>query len=147
MLNFLLIPRSEIIMSEKQDERIPEGQMDAGNLYREEIYTDRKAGTIRIMVPVKTDGSPDPERKTVYSGEAQILTTVGALPLSFDIEAGSLAEAVAGYGKAAKVAFERAMRELEEMRRQAASSIVIPKAGAGGFGPGGLPGGGKIQLP
>ena len=84
----------------------------------------------------------------MYSGEAQILTTVGALPLAFDIEANSLAEAVSGYGPAAKVAFERAMRELEDMRRQAASSIVIPKAGPGGFGPGGMPGGGgKIQLP
>lgn len=139
-------------MSERPEERQPDGQMDgqmdAASLYREEIYTDRKAGTIRVMVPVKTDGSPDPTRKTVYSGEAQILTTVGALPLAFDIEAGSLTEAVAGYGKAAKVAFERAMRELEDMRRQAASSIVIPKGGAAGFGPGGLPGGGgKIQLP
>ncbi|HET9700873.1 MAG TPA: hypothetical protein VFP70_08145 [Burkholderiales bacterium] len=136
-------------MSERQDERQSDGQMDAASLYREEIYTDRKTGTIRVMIPVKADGSPDPARGTVYSGEAQIMTTVGALPLAFDIEAGSLSEAVAGYGKAAKVAFERAMRELEEMRRQAASSIVIPKAGAGSFGPGSMPGGGggKIQLP
>jgi hypothetical protein len=134
-------------MSDRQDEGLPEGGMDGANLYREEIYTDRKVGTIRVMVPVKSDGSPDPARKTVYSGEAQILTTVGALPIAFDIEAASLEQAIAGYGPAAKVAFERAMRELEEMRRQAASSIVIPKAGAGGFGPGGMPGGGKIQLP
>ena len=38
------------------------------------------------------------------------------------------------------------MRELQEMRRQASSSIVIPQGGAGGLGGGGL-GGGKIQLP
>jgi len=38
------------------------------------------------------------------------------------------------------------MRELQEMRRQASSSLVIPQAGAG-LPPGGLGGGGKIQLP
>jgi hypothetical protein len=56
---------------------------------------------------------------------------------------------VAGYADAAKVAVEQAVRELQDLRRQAASSIVIPKAGSGGFGPGGLGGGGggKIQMP
>jgi hypothetical protein len=42
------------------------------------------------------------------------------------------------------------MRELQELRRQQSSSIVIPQAGAGalgGLGGGGLGGGGKIQLP
>jgi hypothetical protein len=40
------------------------------------------------------------------------------------------------------------MRELQELRRQASSSIVIPQAGSipsGGLG--GAGGGGKIQLP
>jgi hypothetical protein len=42
------------------------------------------------------------------------------------------------------------VKELQELRRQAASSIVIPQGGlppAGGLGGGGLGGGGKIQLP
>ncbi len=44
------------------------------------------------------------------------------------------------------------MRELQEMRRQSASSLVLPgQGGGGGFGPGGVPpglgGGGKIQMP
>jgi hypothetical protein len=33
------------------------------------------------------------------------------------------------------------------MRRQAASSIVLPGPGGAGFPPGGLGGGGKIQIP
>jgi hypothetical protein len=132
-------------MAERQDERL-EPKMDPGELYREEIVTDRRVGTI----------SADAKRATLYIGEAQIYTNMGALPLSFEIEAANLTEAVSGYADAAKEAVERAMRELEEMRRQAASSIVIPRGGAGGagggFGPGGLPGGGlggggKIQLP
>lgn len=137
-------------MAERQDDRMPEAEMDSANLYREEIITDRKVGTIRMLTPIRGDGSPDATRKTLYLGEAQLMTSVGALPLSFEIPAASLAEAVAGYGPAARQGFEQAMRELEDMRRQAASSLVIPRGGAGGLPGGGLPpglGGGKIQLP
>ena len=134
------------------DTRNPaEAAMDANTLYREEIITDRRVGTIRMMVPVKNDGSADAARKTLYTGEAQIMTNMGALPVSFDIEAGNLAEAVANYGDAARAGIERTMRELQELRRQASSSLIVPPAGAAsaltGGGPGGLPGGGKIQLP
>jgi hypothetical protein len=65
--------------------------MDATTLYREEIVTDRKVGTIRLLVPVKADGSPDTTRTTVYTGDAQIMTNMGALPVSFEIEAKDLA--------------------------------------------------------
>jgi hypothetical protein len=126
--------------------------MDPNALYREELYTDRRTGTLRVMVPVKADGAPDPSRPTHYTGEAQIMTNMGALPVSFDIEATSLADAVAQYGEAAKVGIERTMRELQEMRRQASSGLIVPPPGAasaltGGGLPGGMPGGGKIQLP
>ena len=127
--------------------RVTEATMDAAALYREEIYTDRKVGTLRVLVPVRDDGSPDGSRPTLYQGEAQLMTNVGPLPISFDIDADNLADAVARYGDATKAGVERAMRELQEMRRQASSSIVIPQAGAAGLPPGGLGGGGKIQLP
>jgi len=132
-------------MAERQEQRLPEPKMDPAALYREEVITDRKVGTIRVLYPLRIDGSPDPGRKPVYVGEAQIYTTMGALPLSFEIDAGTLGEAVTKYAPAAKLAVEQAVRELEDMRRQAASSIVVPK---GGLPPGGgLGGGGKIQLP
>ncbi|HYA39455.1 MAG TPA: hypothetical protein VEI74_14400 [Candidatus Methylomirabilis sp.] len=133
-------------MNTKPENTTNDLQMDGTTLYREEIFTDRRVGTIRRLTPVKADGAPDPARKSVFIGEAQLLTNVGALPLSFEINAQSLEEAVTNYAAAVKQAFERAMKELQEMRREAASSIVIPDKGAGGFGPGGLPGGGKIQL-
>ena len=123
-----------------------EPTLDAKALYREEIYTDRKVGTLRVLVPVTSSGDPDPARKTMYSGEAQLLTNMGPLPISFDIEATNLADAVTKYADAAKTGVERAMRELMELRRQASSSIVIPQGGA--LPPtGGLGGGGKIQIP
>ena len=125
--------------------------MDADALYREEIVTDRRIGTIRMLVPITSSGATDAARKTVYTGEAQIMTNMGALPVSFDIEADTLAQAVANYGDAARAGIERMLKELQEMRRQASSGLIVPPAGAAsaltGGGMGGMPGGGKIQLP
>lgn len=136
-------------MAERRDERGRDPEMDSANLYREEIYTDRRVGTIRVLIPVTDTGATDAARKTIYAGEAQMLTQMGTLPLNFEIDAASLSEAVSRYSEAAKTAMEDTMRELEQMRREAASGLVIPRAGAGALGPGGggLGGGGKIQLP
>lgn len=125
--------------------RAGEPTLDGNALYREEIYTDRQVGTLRVLIPVTANGTPDPRRPTLFTGEAQILTNMGPMPIGFEIEAKNLAEAVANYNAAAKEGIQRAMRELQELRRQASSSIVIPPAGA--LGGGGLGGGGKIQLP
>lgn len=136
-------------MADAPQNKAPEPEMDPKSLYREEIFTDRKMGTIRQLVPVKEDGATDTSRATIYVGEAQILTPMGTLPLNFEIPAKSLAEAISKFGPVTKQAIDRTMQELKELRRQASSSIVIPQAGAGplGPGPGGLPGGGKIKLP
>lgn len=134
-------------MAERHDERMSDPRMDATSLYREEVFTDRKVGMIRVLYPVQPDGAADPGRPTLFTGEAQIYTNMGALPLSFEIDAENLSEAVENYAAAAKDAVERTMRDIQEMRRQAASSIVIPQGGAGGFPPPGVGGGGKIQMP
>jgi hypothetical protein len=129
-------------------------KMDPAALYREDIYTDRRMGTIRVMTPVTADGDPDASRDVVYVGEAQVLTPMGAIPLAFELEAKTLGEAVAKFSEAAQVAVERTARELRDMRREQASSIVVPgggMGGMGGLGGGGLGGlgggGGKIQMP
>ena len=119
--------------------------MDATSLYREEIYTDRAVGMLRVLHPVTSAGAPDAARSTVYTGEAQLMTNVGPLPISFEIPGKTLAEAVANYADAAKEGVAHAMREIAEMRRQASSSLVIPQGGA--LPPGGPFGGGKIQMP
>ena len=126
----------------------PDPKMDAQDLYREDIYTDRRVGTLRVLTPVKADGTVDPARPVSYVGQAQIMTPAGALPLSFEIDAKNLAEACEGFADGAKLAFEETMKELQEMRRQQASSIVIPEAGAASAltGQGGPPRG-KIQFP
>lgn len=128
------------------EERGAEAKMDTDNLYREEIITDRKVGTLRMMTPVKSDGSADAARATLFIGEAQIMTQAGPLPINFEIEAVTLSEAVEKFGDAAKEGVERTVRELQELRRQQQSSIVVPGAGGMG-GMGGMGGGGKLQLP
>ena len=70
-----------------QEQQLPEIKLDATQLYREEIFTDRKAGTLRRLVPVKTDGSEDCVAPVLYSGQTQLLTPAGVLPLAFELEA------------------------------------------------------------
>ncbi|HEU0259496.1 MAG TPA: hypothetical protein VFR57_08785 [Burkholderiales bacterium] len=120
-------------------------KVDPKALYLEEIFTDRRVGTIRRLTPVNKDGARDPARAVLYVGETQVLTPAGALPIAFEIGAGSLEEAAEKFGQLAKEAIERTVKELQELRRQAASSIVIPQ---GGMPPmPGVGGGGKIQMP
>jgi phage tail sheath gpL-like len=124
--------------------------MSADDLYLEEIFTDRRVGTIQRLTPVDAAGLPDARRAVLYVGQTQILTAAGALPLSFEMEARSLQEAAQKFGEGAKVALQQTMERLEEMRREAASSIIVPEAGAAGAlggGMGGIPGGGKIRMP
>ena len=133
-------------MAQRPDDRGGDPTMDPKSLYREEIVTDRKVGTIRMLTPLKSDGSTDASRAVLYIGEAQLMTSVGTLPINFELEAQSLDEAVSKFAGAAKEAVDRTMKDLQELRRQAASSIVVPQGGMGGL-PGGMPPGGKIQIP
>jgi len=136
------------------EDDLKEMRMAPDALYREEVFTDQRVGAIRRLIPVKADGSPDGARSVLYTGQAQLYTPAGALPLSFEIEAGSLEEAVRKFAAAAQASVEQTLLELEDLRREAASSIVIPQDGVGGLGglggagPTGTagPGGGKIRL-
>jgi hypothetical protein len=137
-------------MADRPDDRLTEVKMEPDNLFLEEVFTDRRVGTIRRLTPVNGKGAVDAARSVFYIGETQVMTSVGALPISFEIEAKDLAEAAAKFGGEAKDAIERTVRDLQDMRRQAASSIVVPQGGMGGMGGlggGGMPGGGKIQIP
>jgi hypothetical protein len=127
------------------NERPLEAQMSPDALYREETFTDQRVGTVRRMSPVKPDGSDDPSRPLIFVGQATVMTPMGSLPLSFELPAKTLAEAVSLFGPAAQQAIEEAARELQELRRQASSSIVIPEAGAASLK--GMGGKGGIQLP
>jgi hypothetical protein len=131
-------------MATRPDQTTAELKVDPAALYQEEIFTDRRVATIRRLTPVKKDGSRDSARAVLYMGETQVLTPAGALPIGFEIGAASLEEAAEKFGQLAREAIERTVKELQEMRRQAASQIVVPQ---GPLPPMGGPGGGKIQMP
>ena len=126
---------------------LPDVRLDPAAMYREEIFTDRRAGTIRRLTPVTLDGATDTSRDVLFSGQTQLLTPAGVLPLVFEIEAKTLDEALQKFPDGVKVALEQAIDEAKEMRREAASRIVVPEVGAGGIGPGPGQGGGKIKFP
>ncbi len=137
----------------------PESQdqirMNADDMYREDVFTDNAVGSIRRLTPVTADGADDDSRQQTFVGSTQVLTNAGPLPLNFEIPAASLGEAIAGFGEAAREAFEQTMEELREMQREQASSIVVPRGGVDpgkmgggqGGGMGGGMGGGGIKLP
>ena len=132
-------------MATRQDDRMVEPDMNPKDLWLEEIFTDRRVGTIRRLTPVDGEGKRDAGREVLYIGETQVMSQLGALPINFVLEAKSLEEAAKLFGSAAKVAIERTVKELQELRRQQASSIVVPQGGMPPMGPGGP--GGKIQMP
>lgn len=135
-------------MSELQTDDI---HMQAEDLYREDQFTDRRVGSIQRLTPVQADGSDDTSRPVLYIGQASLMTPAGTLPINFEIEATSLGEAASKFGEEAQKAIQDAIRQLQEMRREAASGIVVPgQGGGGGLGGGGMGGGprggGGIQL-
>ncbi len=125
--------------------------MNAQDLYLEETFTDRRVGTIRRLTPVDENGVQDASRPVQYIGQTQILTPMGTLPLSFELAGATLGEAAESFADAAAAAVDDTRQQLEEMRREAASGLIVPGSGAAGGVPGpdalgGMPSG-KIRMP
>jgi hypothetical protein len=107
----------------------PEIKVDLDNLYREEIFTDMKVATLRRLTPVKSDGSVDAARKTIFVGQTQVMTRAGMLPVEFGIEAQSIDEAAGKFPQAVQEAVEEMIDEARRMQREQASSLIIPGGG------------------
>lgn len=124
-----------------------EVSLDRDNLYREENITDQTVGSIRCLHPVKADGSDDPSRAVRYVGSTQVMTPMGTLPLTFELEAAGLEGALDQFPQAAQAALEDMEKELREMQREQSSGLVTPGQGGGmggGLGGGGM--GGGLQM-
>lgn len=138
-------------MSDQASQDLGELEVDTGNLYQEETFTDLRAASIRRHTPIKSDGTPDPERSTTYIGETTLMTQMGPFPVQFPIEADSLDQAFKKFPEGVKTAVERLNERAKELARDEASRIVVPSAVPPGMQPGGAPGGagagaGKIFL-
>ena len=86
------------------EETQSEFQINSEQLYQEEVFTDRRVGSILRLTPVTPDGARDARRVVVFLGQTQVLTQAGALPINFEIKADSLEQAVAQYERAAEEA-------------------------------------------
>jgi hypothetical protein len=108
------------------NQQLPEIKIDETSLVKEDVYSDQKVGSVRVLTPVNLDGEIDSSRNVTYFGQTQVMTPGGALPLNFELKADSLAGAFAAFGDAAKENMEQTMKEIQEYQREQASKIVVP---------------------
>ncbi len=116
-------------------------KFDTEDLYRVEVFTDQQTGSIRRMTPVDGDGNRDDSRQVRYVGEATAMTPAGSLPLNFELEGSTLAEAAEGFAEGARQALTETVEELRRMQHEQQNSIMVPGQ-EGQQGGGGFPGGG-----
>ena len=114
-------------MSADDSSQMP--NFDTDQLYKVEVFTDQRTGSIRRMTPVDAEGHPDSTRPVIFIGEAQAMTPAGALPLSFELTGESMAEAAAGFAAGAEKALNDTVEELKRMQRESQNSIVMPGQG------------------
>ncbi len=104
--------------------------MDQQNLYREENYTDLKAGSIRRLIPVQPDGNADQARTEIFIGTTQLMTNEGPLPVQARLMANSLAEALSVFPESMRQATLEMIEQFEKMQQkmkaEADSRIIVP---------------------
>ena len=105
-----------------------EFKIDRTNLYIEESFTDLKIGTVKRLTPVKTDGSEDKSRKTMFVGHTSIMTPNGPLPIQNVIEAKELAQAIKKFPEAMQEAMARLIEEVKKYQEQQQSEIQRPES-------------------
>lgn len=109
---------------------LSELKLDGANLYREEVFTDFRVGSIKQLTPVTTDGSRDAGRPMVFVGETQLMSQMGPLPVQTRIEAENLQAAIDKFPAAIQIAVEGMIEEVKELQRKEMSKIVVPGAEA-----------------
>ncbi len=117
-------------MSSMKDEIKDQLSVDTAALYREEVITDLKAATFKVMVPVKADGSEDDSRERFITAQTSVMSPMGVIPLQAKLDAKNLEEAASEFPAAIEKAMDRLIEEAKEMQRQEASKIVVPNSPA-----------------
>ena len=109
-----------------EQQNMEEFKIDRTNLYIEESFTDLKIGTVKRLTPVKTDGSEDKSRKTMFVGHTSIMTPNGPLPIQNVIDAKELAQAIKKFPEAMQEAMNRLIEEVKKYQEQQQSEIQKP---------------------
>ena len=93
-------------------------KVDRSNLYREESYTDLKVGTIKCLIPVKSDGSDDKTRKKIFVGNTNVMTPQGPIPIQGMIQAKELQQAIKKFPEAMEVAMDQLIEQAKKYQEQ-----------------------------
>ncbi len=116
-------------------EQMPEVEftIDINNLYKQESITDLKTATIRKMIPVKVDGSIDPDRSEVFYANTQLISPEGPVPLEAQLKGDTFEEAMESFPEVMQEAFKtmyERMMAMQKQQQQAAqqdqSRIIVP---------------------
>lgn len=105
--------------------------VDKENLYREESVTDLKIANIQKLIPIKSDGSTDDNRETVFIARTQLNSPQGPIPIQARLEeAKSLDQAMDMFPKAmeaeTKKVAEAFKRMQEQQQKKQDSRIIMP---------------------
>lgn len=92
--------------------------VNRNDLYREESVTDLKVASIRKMVPIKSDGSDDPGRSTIFYGSTQLMTPEGPLPIQSELSATTLEAAMDEFPSAMQKALDQTIERLKQMQQE-----------------------------
>ena len=115
-------------MSDPQTQPLSEIKLDITNLYKEEVFTDLRVGSLKQLTPVTKEGDRDLGRPIVFIGETQLMSQVGPLPVQTRIEAENLQGAIERFPAAIQAAVEAMIDEVKEHQRKEMSRIVVPGA-------------------
>jgi len=115
-------------MSDPQVQALSEIKLDDTNLYKEEVFTDLRVGSLKQLTPVTKEGERDLARPMVFIGETQLMSQVGPLPVQTHIEADNLQAAIERFPAAIQSAVEAMIDEVKEHQRKEMSRIVVPGA-------------------
>jgi hypothetical protein len=105
--------------------------VDQNNLYREEAITDLKVASIRILTPIKTDGTNDPSRKPLFFGHTQLMSPQGPIPIQSPLKAQTLEDAFKEFPEAMKKAMNELLEDLRKIQQEQMdrnqSRIITPR--------------------
>jgi len=113
-------------MDEEQKNQV-NFKVDRSNLYREESFTDLKAGSVKCLTPVKSDGAEDKSRKKIFVGQSNVMTPQGPLPIQGVIQAKELQQAIKKFPEAMEAAMERLIEEAKKYQEQQGQDSQIQK--------------------
>ncbi len=113
-------------MNDPKLQPLSELKLDEASLYREEVFTDLRVGSLKQLTPVTADGSRDLSRPVVFVGETQLMSQLGPLPVQTRIDAANLKAAIVAFPAAIQAAVEKLIEEVKEVQRQEMSRIVVP---------------------